>query len=68
MEFILTYDWIDEDNGYLYERNFDVFNTKEELFEAKKKAEKEYAYQVKIGRLILAPAVGYSWADLERLF
>ena len=68
MEFILIWDWVDEDDGFLYEQHADFFATKEQLFEAKKKAEKEYSWQVAIGRLILSPAIGYSWADLDRLF
>jgi hypothetical protein len=68
MEFILMYDWIDEDNGYVYERNFNAYATKEELFEAKKEVEERYKWQIEIGRLILSPAIGYSWADLDRLF
>ena len=80
MEFILIWDWVDEDDGFLYEQHADFFATKEQLFEAKKKAEKEYSWQVTIGRLILSPAIGisrlilspavtgYSWADIERLF
>ena len=68
MEFLLTWDWVDEDTNYLYEQRVDYFATKEELFEAKKKAEEEYEWQVAIGRLILSPAVGYSWADINRLF
>ena len=68
MEFILIWDWVDEDNGFLYEQYADSFDTKEQLFEAKKKAEEEYGKQIEIGRLILSPAIGYSWADVERLF
>ena len=68
MEFILILDWVDEDSGYLYEQHADFFATKEQLFEAKAKAEKEYSWQVGIGRLILSPAIGYSWADVDRLF
>ena len=68
MEFMLVWDWIDEDTFDLYEQHVDSFATKEELFEAKAKAEKEYSWQVAIGRLILSPAIGYRWADLDRLF
>ena len=68
MEFLLTWDWVDEDTHVLYEQAVDYFATKEELFEAKKKAEEEYEWQVAVGRLILSPAVGYSWADINRLF
>ena len=39
MEFILIWDWVDEDDGFLYEQHADFFATKEQLFEAKKKAE-----------------------------
>ena len=68
MEFMLVWEWMDEDTFELYEQRVDFFATKEDLFEAKKKAEKQFKWQVGIGRLILSPAVGYSWADLERLF
>lgn len=68
MEFILIWDWVDEDDGFLYEQHADFFATKEQLLEAKKKAEEEYSWQIAVGRLILSPAIGYSWADLERLF
>lgn len=68
MEFLLVFDWVDEDTNYLYETYVKSYGTKEELFEAKKKYEKEYDWQVGIGRLILSPAIGYSWADLDRLF
>lgn len=68
MEFLLVWDWVDEDTLDLYEQHVDFFATKEQLFEAKKKAEEQFSYQVGIGRLILSPAIGYSWADVERLF
>ena len=68
MEFLLVWDWIDEDNFDLYEQHVDFFSTKEELLAAKKKAEEQFKWQIGIGRLILSPAIGYSWADLERLF
>lgn len=68
MEFILIFDWIDEADGSLYETYTKSYGTKEELFEAKKYWEKEFSWQTGIGRLILSPAIGYSWADLERLF
>ena len=68
MEFILCFDWVDEDTNYLYEQQFECFATKEQLFEAKKKYEKEFNWQIGIGRLILSPAIGYSWADVDRLF
>lgn len=68
MEFMLIWEWIDEDTFDLYEQRVDFFATKEELLEAKKKAEKQFNWQVGIGRLILSPAVGYSWADIEQLF
>lgn len=68
MEFLLVFDWVDEDTFDLYETYVKSYDTKEELFEAKKKYEEEYKWQVGIGRLILSPAIGYSWADLDRLF
>ena len=68
MEFMLVWEWMDEDTFELYEQRVEFFATKEDLFEAKKKAEKDFKWQIEIGRLILSPAVGYSWADLERLF
>lgn len=69
MEFMLIWDWIDENDGStLYEQRVDSFATKEELLEAKKTAEEKFSWQVGIGRLILSPAIGYSWADIDRLF
>lgn len=68
MEFLLIWDWVDEGDGSLYDQQVEFFATKEQLFEAKKKAEETFSYQVEIGRLILSPAIGYSWADVERLF
>ena len=68
MEFLLIWDWIDENTFDLYEQQIDSYGTKEELLEAKKKAEKEFSYHISIGRLVLSPAIGYSWADFDRLF
>lgn len=68
MAFILIWEWIDEETFELYEQRVEFFTTKEELFEAKKEAEETYSYQVGIGRLILSPAIGYSWADIARFF
>lgn len=68
MEFILIWDWVDENDGYTYSQNVDSFATKKELLEAKKRYEIEFNWQIKAGRLILSPAIGYSWADLDRLF
>ena len=68
MEFMLIWDWVDEDTFDLYEQRVDSFATKEELLEAKANAEKAYRWHIGIGRLILSPAIGYSWADVERLF
>ena len=68
MEFLLVWDWVDEDTFDLYEQRVEAYGTKKELLQAKKEVEKEYAYQISIGRLILSPAIGYSWADVERLF
>lgn len=68
MEFLLVWDWVDEDTFDLYEQRVEFYGTKEELLEAKKEAEEKYSYQVGIGRLILSPAIGYSWADIDRLF
>ena len=68
MEFMLVWEWIDEDTFDLYEQRVDFFATKEELFEAKKKAEEQFKWQIGIGRLMLSPAIGYSWADVDRLF
>lgn len=68
MEFMLIWEWIDEDTFDLYEQRVDFFATKKELFEAKKKAEEQFKWQIGIGRLMLSPAIGYSWADVDRLF
>ena len=68
MEFILIYDWVNEDDGYKYEQWVEWFDTKEELLEAYKKARKEWANMIEIGRLFLSGAVHYCWADIERNF
>lgn len=68
MEFILIWDWVDEEFGWNYQQLVDSFRTKEELLEAYHQALGDYASMVAIGRLILSPAIDYSWADLERLF
>lgn len=68
MEFLLVFDWVDEDTFELYETYVKSYGTKEELLEAKKHYEQLYNWQVGIGRLILSPAIGYSWADIDRLF
>ena len=68
MEFILIWDWVDEDCSFIYEQHADFFATKEQLFEAKAKAEEEYRAHILMGRLILSPAIGYSWADVDMLF
>lgn len=68
MEFLLVWDWIDEETFDLYQTQVEYFDTKERLLEAKAKAEKEFDWQINIGRLILSPAIGYSWADFNRLF
>lgn len=68
MEFLLVWDWVDEDEGWTYQQVVDSFATKEELLEAYQKAREHWREMIEIGRLILSPAIGYSWADLERLF
>lgn len=68
MEFLLVWDWVDENDGYRYQQYVDFFDTKEELIEAYKKAKKEYDAHITRGNLYLSPAIGYSWADIERLF
>ena len=68
MEFMLIWDWVDEDDGWTYQQLVDYFRTKEELLEAYHQALGDHASMVAIGRLILSPAIKYSWADLEQLF
>jgi len=68
MDFLLIWEWIDEDTFALYEQRVEFFATKEQLLEAKKEAEETYSYQIGIGRLILSPAIGYSWRDIDQLF
>ena len=68
MEFILVWDWVNEETMELYDQHAEFFATKEDLFERKAEVEEIYKYHIGIGRLILSPAVGYSWADMERLF
>lgn len=68
MEFILIYDWVDENTGENYQSQMDWFDTKEELLAAYKEARKRWAEMISIGRLYLSGAVHYSWADIERYF
>ena len=68
MEFLLVWDWINEDNFDVQEQRVDFFATKEQLLEAKKKAQEQFNSEIMEGRLILSPAIGYCWADIERLF
>lgn len=68
MQFVLIYDWVDENTGEAYERSVKWFDTKEELLAAYKDARKYWAEMIKIGRLYLSGAVHYSWADIERYF
>jgi len=67
MEFLLVFDWINENNP-VYDTRVKFYPTKEELLAAKAKAEKNFSNAIREGRLILSPAVGYCWADFERLF
>lgn len=68
MEFLLIMEWMDEENGYLYETWVESYRTKEELLAAKKKTESDYDWQVKIGRLHMFPAIRYSWSEIEKEF
>lgn len=68
MEFLLIFDWIDEDNSTIQVQRVEFYGTKEELLEAKKKAEEKYSFQISVGRLILSPAISYSWKEFEQLF
>lgn len=68
MEFVLIYDWVNEDDGYKYEQWVEWFDTKEELLTAYREARKYWAEMINIGRLYLSGAVHYSWADIERNF
>lgn len=66
--FMLVWEWIDEDTGYLYEQSVDWFDTKHELIEAYHNARMEYIDYINVGRLLLSAAVNYSWHDIETLF
>lgn len=66
--FMLVYEWMDEENGYLYDQEISWFDTKKELLEAYARARKTHHHAIKIGRLILSAAVNYSWAEIERDF
>ena len=68
MEFVLIYDWVDEETGSKYQEWVDWFDTKEELLAAYKEARKRWASMIEIGRLYLSGAVHYSWADIEQMF
>ena len=68
MDFLLIWEWIDEDTFALYEQRVEFYGTKEALLETKEKAEEKYKYQIGIGRLILSPAIGYGWDEIDQLF
>lgn len=69
MEFLLVFDWHVNKYSYDgYDTRVRFFSTKEELLAAKAKAEKDFDFAIKDGRLILSPAIGYCWADFEQLF
>lgn len=68
MEFVLIYDWVDEETGKEYQQWVDWFDTKEELLAAYKEARRRWAYMVDTGRLYLSGAIHYSWADIETNF
>lgn len=68
MEFVLIWEWVDEDDGYRYEQHTDWFDTKEELMEAYHNARMEFMAWIKMERLHLHGAVRYSWEDLDRNF
>jgi len=63
MKFLLVYDWVNEGTEF---RMF--FDTKEQLFEAKAEAEKDFAHEIQSNELILSPAIGYSWAEIDQFF
>ena len=68
MNFMLVYEWIDENTGYRYEEEVSFFDTKEELFAAKKWAEEDFKWQIKVGRLILHAGVRYDWDEIRDYF
>lgn len=68
MEFVLIYDWVDEESGHKYEQWVKWFDTKEELLDAYRKAQRYWAEMILIGRLYLSGAVHYDWEDIERNF
>ena len=67
MEFVLIYDWVNED-GSEDEQWVEWFDTKEQLLAAYKEARKIWGYEIEINRLYLSGAVHYSWADIEQMF
>lgn len=65
---MLVWEWIDENDGTLYEQHIDWYDTKEELLKEYRHYRKFYAKQIEMGRLMLSAGINYSWADIDRLF
>lgn len=68
MDFMLIYDWMDEDSGYRNDTWVEYYKTKEDLLLAKKVNESLFDWRIKNGSLILSPAVSYSWDEIDQLF
>lgn len=67
-DFLLIWDWYDENTGELRETAIECYRTKVELMVAYANARTEFKAWIDRGRLFLSGAVNYSWADIDRLF
>jgi len=66
--FGLCYEWIDENDGYLYEQRIDWFDTKEELLEAYNKELAYWVQLISINRLFLFPIIRYTFTEIKEGF
>lgn len=68
MEFLLIYDWVEENNIRCEQWVHQSFRTKEELLRHKEWAEEYYANSINSNCLTLYPAVRYDWDEFDQLF
>ena len=66
-EFLMIFDWLSDTIGMAF-TSIETYRTKEELLAAYEEAKEVFKDQIKENRLIISPAVNYSWTDIEQLF
>ena len=66
-EFLMIFDWPSDTIGMAYVA-IETYSTKEELLTAYEEAKEVFKDQIEENRLIISPAVNYSWTDIEQLF